>query len=280
MRIKYSCVVDNKAHFQLQGWLWLCSLIQFGKIEPSNIYIHCIVGTPKKILEKFSGTGANVLLIEPFGDKKYCNKIMQLSSEGLVDSDAIVLMDTDMIMLKNFEDTIDENYVSGKIVYFSNPETPTIDALFGLAGLKKTLPDVAIESDGEYFTYGANFNGGLYIIPKDYYAPIKFGWEKWAIWLLENGEPLREAKKEANIDQVGFCMTIHEKNIPIKYLDRRYNYHVLFDLGESCAPYVLHYHAQTDESGCLALDYAPKGAIKEAVEAANGLIKKNIKNFL
>ena len=277
MHINYSCLVDNKERFLNQGWLWLGSLIHFGKIDPKNIYVHCIEGTEPQYIEKCARTGANVSVVEPFGDKKFCNKIAQLSNEKLMDCDAVVLMDTDMIMLGNFEHTIDCDRIGGKVVYMKNPETPVIDSVFSLAGLQKTLPDIAIESDGEYFTYGANFNGGLYIIPKKYCGVVKSGWEKWSLWLLENGRALYEAKKGDNIDQVSFCMTVHENKIPVKYLDRQYNYHILFDLGEKKkCPYVLHYHARIDENHLIALDYAPKGIIEEAVAKANGFIKKYI----
>jgi hypothetical protein len=243
MRINYSCVVDNKERYQKQGWLWLNSLIHFGKIAPESIYVHCIQGTSDYYIDKCAGTGTNVSVIEPFGDKRYCNKIAQMSNEKLKDSDAVILMDTDMIMINNFEHTIDYDHISGKIIYMKNPETPVIDSVFELAKLKKSLPDRPIESDSNYLTYGANFNGGLYIIPNKFYGDIQSGWEKWSVWLLEFGKPLYEAKKQDNIDQVSFCMTVHENNIPVKYLDRLYNYHIIFDLGEKDkAPYVLHYH--------------------------------------
>jgi len=274
MRIKYSCLVDNQERYKKQGWLWVNSLICFGKINPSDIFVHCIKGMSDDYLKKCAGTGANVEITEPYGDKTYCNKIMQLSTPKLKDSDAVMLMDTDMIMLENFENTLDYDYINSKIVHFPNPETSVIDELFEIAGLKKTLPDKSIEAIPGYLTYGANFNGGLYVIPQKYYEIIRSGWEKWAQWMLRNGKPLYDAKREAHIDQLSFCMTVHENNIPIKYLDRLYNYHVLYDLGEEKSPYVLHYHRQTDENNLIALEYEPMGNIKKAVESANGFIKK------
>ncbi|MCL1794724.1 MAG: hypothetical protein FWG34_12755 [Oscillospiraceae bacterium] len=277
MRVNYSCVVDNKERYQKQGWFWLNSLLHFGKIDSGSIYVHCVRGTDSRYIEKCAGTGANVSVIEPFGDKKFCNKIAQLSNEKLKDCDAAILMDTDMIMLENFEHKLDYGRVGGKIVYMKNPETEVIGRIFEAAGLKKSLPDIPIESNGGYLTYGANFNGGLYAIPGKYCEAIKSGWEKWSLWLLENGKALYEANKADNIDQVSFCMAVHEKNIPIKYFGRLYNYHVIFDLGEKeKIPYVLHYHTATDENGLISPDYVLEGKIKEAVEAANALIKKYI----
>jgi len=282
-KVKYSCLVDNHGRYQRQGWLWLNSLIHFGKINPSDIFMHCVTGTGEDYIKKCAETGANVVITEPYGDKTYCNKIAQMSDVQLKDSDAVILMDADMIMLENFEDTLDFNYISAKIVNSPNPETSIIDKLFETAGIKKSLPDKAVELTEDYFTYGANFNGGLYVIPRKYYGIIKSGWEKWSQWLLirENGKPLYDAKKEAHIDQISFCMTVHENNIPVKYLSRLYNYPMPFDFTDrdkseniERIPYVLHYHRQTDENNLIALDYQPAVNIKKAVESANEFIKK------
>ncbi|MCL2772254.1 MAG: hypothetical protein FWD71_02795 [Oscillospiraceae bacterium] len=282
-KVKYSCLADNHERYQKQGWLWLNSLIYFGKINPSDIFVHCIAGTGEDYINKCAQTGANVVIIEPYGDKTYCNKIAQMSDDKLKDSDAVILMDTDMIMLENFENTLDYEYISAKIVNSPNPETHVIDKLFGAAGLKKSLPDKTVELMDDYLTYGANFNGGLYVIPQKYYDIIKSGWEKWSQWLLmrENGKPLYDAKREAHIDQVSFCMTVHENNIPVKYLNRLYNYPIPFDFSErdkseniDGTPYVLHCHRQTVENNLIILDYQPAENIIKAVDSANKFIEK------
>jgi len=270
-------MIDNKEKFQKQGWLWLNSLIYFGKINPQDIFVHCIRGTGDGYIKKCVATGANVVITEPYGDKTYCNKIAQMSDDKLKDSDVIVLMDADMIMLRKF-DIPGYDHVSGKIVDLPNPDISVIDSLFELAGLKKSesLPDIKVECM-DSFTYGANINGGLYIIPEKYYETIKSGWEKWSQWLLikENGKPIYDAKREMHIDQVSFCMAAHENNIPINYLDRLYNYPLPYDLGdEKTIPYVLHYHTMTDESHLLSVDYQTAGNIKKAVDLANGFIRK------
>jgi len=274
MRIKYSCVVDNKDQFKKQGWLWLNSLIYFGKINPSDIFIHCIRGMDQDYIKKCAGTGVNAVISDPYGDQTYCNKIAQLATGGLKDSDAVILMDTDMIMLENFENTLDFDSVSAKIVDNPNPGASVIDELFELAGLRKSLPDKSVECIDDP-TYGANFNGGLYIIPQKYYETVKSGWEKWSQWLLQYGKPLYDAKREAHIDQLSFCMTVHENNIPVKHLDRLYNYPLPYDFGdEKKLPYVLHYHTCTDENHLLSVDYQPAGNIKKAVDLANRFIRE------
>jgi hypothetical protein len=143
-----------------------------------------------------------------------------------------------------------------------------------MSGLKKTLPDVKVELN-EDITYGANFNGGVYIIPQKYYDAIQSGWEKWAEWLLINGKPMYEVKKEGHIDQVSFCMAVQENNLPVKYLNRLYNYPLPFqfeDLGVT--PYVLHYHTLMEEhkTHLLTVDYEPAEIIKNAIETANKFI--------
>jgi hypothetical protein len=91
----------------------------------------------------------------------------------------------------------------------------------------------------------------------------------------KNGAPLYKAKKEAHIDQLGFCMAAHENNIPVKYLGSLYNYHVLLDYAKpERVPYVLHYHTAADKKDFtgIELDYEPEGNIKKAVETANGFM--------
>ena len=273
MKINYSCVVDKQEKLKKQGWLWLNSLIKSGGINPDNIWMHFVDGVDAGFIEKCAALGANIKITEPFGDKKYCNKIAQMSNKKLKESDIIILMDTDMIMLENFEHLLtDIDYISAKIVDLENPPIEIIDAVFKLAGLKKVLPD--------YFTgykaaptYGANFNGGLYIIPAKYYDIIESGWQKWANWLLKNGKPLYNISKEAHIDQISFCMAVHENNLDIKYLDPRYNYPLPFDYGINEKLYVLHYHDKIDGNfSSLTPDFEPNENIKKAVDKANKLI--------
>ena len=274
MKINYSCVVDNKERYLTQGWLWANSLIKLGKVNPANIWVHFVRGIDDEYINKFAKEGINVALIDPYGDKKYCNKIAQMRNDELKDSDAIILMDIDMIVLDNFEDTLDFDYINSKIVNAINPPIEILDELFAMSGLKKVLPDLIVELN-QGMTYGANFNGGLYFIPKKYYDAVQSGWEKWSQWLLINGKPLYDAGKEANIDQVSFCMTVHENNIPIKYLTRLHNYPMPFQFGDAeRIPYVLHYHTVMEEhkSNLIKVDYEPLGNVKKAVEMANEFI--------
>ena len=276
MKINYSCVVDNHDKFKKQGWIWLNSLIALGGINPDNIWVHCVVGMDSEYIKKCEKIGANVEIIEPFGDKKYCNKLAQMSNAKLKDADVVILMDTDMIMLKNFEEQlVDLDCICGKIVDLPhNPPKHVIDEVYQIAGLTKTLPDYLTECEPSY-TYGANFNGGLYVIPRKYYDIIETDWQKWALWLLENGKPMYDAGKEAHIDQVSFSMTVQENELNIKYLNRAYNYPLPYDFGaDEDYPYILHYHDYVDADFLMALDYEPTGNIKKAVDTANGFITK------
>jgi len=278
MKINYSCVIDNKERYLQQGWFWLNSLIQLGKINPSNIWIHFIKDIDDAYIKKYADAGINIEFIEPFGDKKYCNKIMQMRNEKLKDSDVIILMDIDMIMLSNFENTLEYDCITSKIVNLANPAIEVIDELFAMSGLKKSLPDMKVELN-EDMTYGANFNGGVYVIPKKYYDAIQSGWEKWALWLINNGTPIYEAKREAHIDQVSFCMAVQENHLPVKYLNRLYNFPLPFPFDElGVVPYVLHYHTLMDEkkSYILSVDYEPAETIKKAIELANEFIMRII----
>ena len=276
MKVNYSCVVDKKERYLRQGWLWVNSLIELGKINPSNIWVHFITGTDDGYIDKVSNTGVNISVIEPYGDKTYCNKVVQMRNDGLKDADAVILMDIDMIMLEKFENTLDYEHISAKIVNDTNPSIEVIDELFAVAEVKKAIPHMTVELNTG-ITYGANFNGGLYIVPKKYYDVIQSGWEKWVQWMLKNGKPLYDAKREAHIDQLSFCMTVHENNIPVKYLSRLHNYPLPFQFGDSDRPpYVLHYHTLMDgnDRGLISVDYEPIGNIKKAIDKANEFLTR------
>ena len=276
MRIKYSCVVDNRERFRIQGRIWLSSLIHFGNIDPANIYVYCVNGTDAGFMRQCAETGVNVELTEPYGDKTYCNKIAQMGCGALRGFDAAILMDCDTVLLRNFEDAVDFGKISAKIVDMPNPDIEVIDRLFALAGLKKSdmIPDVKTECS-DRFTYGANFNGGVYIIPAKYYGAIGQGWKKWSRWLLDCGKPIYDADMQAHIDQVSFCMAVHENNIPVNHISRRYNYPTPYDFGGGEPfPYVLHYHKDADKNNIIETGYPLAGNIKKAVETANEMMSE------
>jgi len=224
MKVIYSCVVDVSYKFQYQGWLWANSLIINACVDPQNIWIHCIKGVDTGFKKLCAGLGINVLDIEPFGDGKYCNKIAQLFNPMLRNADIIVLMDTDTFVLSNFESELDSNRICAKPVDTPNPDISVFDTLFSMAGIEKSVSNTTATCIKKH-TYGANFNGGLYAVPKIFVDAMQISWVKWSNWLLSHAKQENRIDfPEIHIDQMSFCMSVHENKFPITELDVSLNF--------------------------------------------------------
>ena len=277
-KIVYSCVVDRDYKFQYQGWLWANSLVINANVAPKNIWIHCTYGVDADFKKQCTDLGLNVVDVEPFGDKKYCNKLTQLFNPALSKADILVLMDTDTFILSNFEWVLDSNYVCGKAVDKPNPSVTVLKELFTLAGLEKTLRDMKATCDDK-ITYGANFNGGLYAIPTGFLNELRVSWPKWANWLLSHiKQENRVNFDDMFIDQMSFCMAAHENGFPTKELNLSFNFplHILSKAENE--PSVLHYHWKLNHVGLI------KGIqddiLDNAVSKANDVIGKVFNNSI
>jgi len=276
MKVYYSCVVDINPKFHYQCWLWVHSLIEMAKINPQNIWVHYIKEVNLTFVEKLKSLGVQVKQIESFGDGKYCNKIAQLSNEALRNADVLILMDTDMIVTKDFSNEINLNCVSGKIVDLPNPEILVLNKIFSEAGIERTFGEIKTDLSEE-LTYAGNFNGGLYVIPQKYIESVYTSWRKWALWLLDM-KLLHEAGKGTHVDQVSFCMAIHENGIPIEHLHRKYNFPTHINFLKDIAPVVIHYHWELDEVGLLKINPNSTSDYKKCISEVNELIKRHFDN--
>ena len=276
MKVVYSCVVDKSYKFQYQGWLWVNSLIMNGQVEPQNIYMHCIKGIDEEFKKLCASLSVNVLGIEPFGDGKYCNKIAQMFTSQFQKADMVVLMDTDTFLVENFEKYLNPNLICAKPTDAPNPPINVFEKIFNLSGIKKSLGDMKVSIEDSY-TYGANFNGGLYCIPVKYLDAMRDSWSKWANWLLDH---VRQTDRiefpNIHIDQMSFCMAIHENEFPIQELDISFNFpfHILTEAVRE--PYMLHYHWKIDATGLI--ETVSDDILNSAIEKANTTVRRVFNN--
>jgi 2-polyprenyl-3-methyl-5-hydroxy-6-metoxy-1,4-benzoquinol methylase len=276
MKTYYSCVVDVNPKFHYQSWLLVHSLIEMANVSPQNIWIHYIVGVDVTFLEKLRSLGVQLKEIDSFGDGKYCNKIAQLSNESLKEADLVILMDTDMIVTQQISGEINFNCVSGKIVDYPNPEISVLNKIFSEAGIEEQLAPIKTDFS-EDLTYAGNYNGGLYVIPKIYLGEIYTSWKKWALWLLET-RFLHDVDKGIHVDQVSFCMTVHEKKIPIEHLHKKYNFPTHIDYFKDIEPAIIHYHWELDATGLLKTDLNSTKEYRESIRKVNALIQRHFDN--
>lgn len=277
-KIFFSCVVDTPPIFLYQAWNWAWSLIMYANVPPQHIFVHVISGINKRFVDKFADIGVQIIYINRFGDGKFCNKIMQLDTARLTEADVVYFMDVDMIVLQDIRNLASEQFISGKIVDYSNPQLSSLYEVFEKAGFHDCPPLVQVDLQPEQKTFSANFNGGLYIIPTKFIPDVSKTWKKWALWLLKNHGQFTDERVQAHVDQIAFCMSMHELKIPTNLLARTYNYptHTVFNKTEY--PCVLHYHRTLSVSGLLEVIEEAGVDFNQAIVKANDLISSKFDN--
>lgn len=281
--VKYSCFVDNTNKFIYQGWLLINSLIKNAKISPENIYVTHDENINSYFIDKCINLGVKTYQIEKFGDKKYCNKIIQLDNSGLYDADLVVLMDTDMVVTKNFENFLELDKISGKIVDLETPKLFVLEEIFDNLNInnKPEIVDVDVSNNN---TYNGNFNGGFYVIPNSVLKDLSFKWKKYAISLLNN-KILEKYNKENHVDQTSFCLAandlVNEEKITLFNLDNRFNFPLhLKNVSIIDKPFVIHYHWFIGNTGLIYTKNYKNTIIDEAIQEINKALLTTFDNTL
>jgi hypothetical protein len=135
---------------------------------------------------------------------------------------------------------------------------------------------------GQDLTFVGNCNGGMYGIPKHLVEQVDTAWRYWALWLLQNIEPLKKARKQTHVDQVAMWLAIHMGQIPFRHAPSNANYylhfagpHRWFDERSSIA--LLHYHDSAVDTATGRLKAPPGASAMEqaALSAANAQIDRS-----
>jgi len=219
----------------------------------------------------------NIVKVSRFGDQKYCNKIAQLETPKLTDSDAVVFLDTDMIVLRPINDIFTPGFISGKIVDNPNPSIDLLDHIYQLASFTDR-PQIIKTDCTDSTTFSNNLNGGLYVIPSLLLEQFCAKWKFWALWLLDNVNVLARENKAAHVDQVSFSLASHELKIPIKHLLREYNFPAHIDIVKSGRPAVIHFHDKISKTGLLDINGTIETSFSETIDKANQFIGSNFNN--
>lgn len=275
--IYYSCVVDASSLFYWQTWGLVNSLIKLGSVIPSQIYVHYTKEVEPAFLEQLRGLGVSLRSINRFGDGKFCNKIVQLSTPEFAQAKCVFFLDTDMIVLGNLAEAYIPNVIQGKIVDYSNPNLGVLQTIFDQAGFTD-YPAICTSDHEQELTFVNNFNGGLYLIPGTMIPQLGQRWQHWALWLIKNLEILERINKQAHVDQISFAMATHELALPVKNIGRKYNYPLHLAEDKTGYPLVLHYHRNVSPTGMLEATGAQDAEFSSALDKANQLIGKSFNN--
>lgn len=242
-----------------------------------QIIVQCIKGVSDLFLEYLERCGFEYILISPYLDKKYCNKIVQLDYFKNKEVESLILIDTDVYVLDDALYRLNSKFVCGKIVDAPNPPIDTIEHIFDQASLNLTD---RVETDWTLpanETINGNFNGGFYYIPGEYIPALEEYWKKWASWLFERGYLFKNKAHAIHTDQISFAMALSDGKIPFASIASNYNFplHSALtpaNLIESEPLHLLHYHRELDDFGFINSDHLTLNIAKEAVSFANGQI--------
>jgi hypothetical protein len=245
-RFAVSFIVDADPIYAYTGWHLVHSILKHTTLTPSDINVQCTSDVPDRVVERFAALGCRTHRLARFGDGRYCNKLAQWRNLRDQDIDHVVLLDTDMICIGDFTAFLPPDAIGGKVVDLANPDLTLLDHLFDRAGFADRPPTIPAEASGE-LTYQGNCNGGFYSIPAKFAEALFGAWCKRAEQLLADIEPLRAVGKDMHVDQISFCMALHETKLPFVSLPSNVNYflhfpgrHAQFDPSKPLT--LLHYH--------------------------------------
>ncbi|MDR8732329.1 hypothetical protein [Burkholderia pseudomultivorans] len=245
-RVIFSFIVDVDPKFAYQGYHLARSLIEHSADVPEDIHVQFTAEVSADTRDLFAALGCSRHQIERFGDGRYCNKIAQLTNLHEFDCSIVVLLDTDMIAVGDIRPFLSATHLVAKPVDFPNPPVATLEEIARMAGMT-TLPPAASVDASDETTLDGNFNGGFYSIPKQLSRQVDAEWRRWATWMLEHIEPLRNIGREIHADQVSMWLAVNMGGIPYRNAVSNVNYYVhcdgghrYFDAAHDIA--LLHYH--------------------------------------
>jgi hypothetical protein len=278
--VAVSFIVDADPVFPYTGWHLVHSILKHTSLAPSDIHVQFTPEVPDRIIRRFEGLGCRAHQLSRFGDGRYCNKLAQWKNLRDQNINHVVFLDTDTICIGNFAEFLPRDAIGGKVVDVANPELSLLDHLFERAGFADRPLTIRVEASSD-ITYQGNCNGGFYSMPSRFADTLFDAWRKRAEQLLADIEPLRAVGKEMHVDQISFCMALHDTGLPFVSLPSNVNYYLHF-VGQ---------HSQFDHSRPLALIHyhnsslnvlgllEPAGVVESheflATQKANEVIQEN-----
>jgi hypothetical protein len=276
-RVAFSFVVDQDPIFAYEGWHLAHSLANHCRVPMSDIHVQFTPEVAAGTVEVFRALGCSVHRLDRFGDGRYCNKLAQWDNLREVPAQHFVFLDTDTLCVANLLEQLPPEAVSAKVVDLDNPALDLLDEIFRRAGFADRPPLTLVDAR-KAPTYLGNCNGGLYSVPASHAQTLFEAWKRRALGLLADIEPLRRAGKENHVDQISFCLALHETRCPFVAASSNVNYYLHFTgmhrLWNPAVPIaLLHYHnTSIDVVGKLQ----PKAKLQPHEARAVALANKQI----
>ena len=274
----YSCVVDDDPKFLLQTHIFIHSLLSLG-VKPKAIFIN-FVFDDEEVINAFADKGVNVSVYNKFGDKKYCNKLVQFSNKSLLNCDYIFLCDCDIGFVKPLDALVKSapNHIIGKVVDAANPPLSLLQSVF--EHYDKNIGNVVDVHGGRSSAF--NINGGFVGFPVALFKSFGERWKHYALDMLNNADLVDMLNNYSkHIDQISFSLTASEFKA-FKNIDARFNFPVhssaLIELNKSLANdiHCIHYHDCFTATGLIKK--VNNAQVDRYLEQLNKVITSNFNN--
>ena len=277
----YSMVLDNVPAHPYQVESLLLTLQACGAAPREALVVQCTDRVSASVKDRLAESGYTVLVIEPYLDQKYCNKIAQLdyfASQEMDGREGVFLFDSDTVVLSEL-DVPDRERIWGKIVDHHNPPLSTLRSVFSAA--RVPLPRIMPCDWNAGDTIETNFNGGLIYVPMGLVGNLRAAWRRWAEFLFDHKELFPGPSQGDHIDQVSFAMALASEGFSYGHLPANWNYPchekrptpLSFDPSQAIR--VLHYHQCLDAFGLIAPVVANDAACEAAAKRANTVISES-----
>ena len=284
-KVFYSCVIDDDPKFYWQGYIFVNSLVNLARVDGKRIFVH-MTAKNAEFEEFLFQKNVNIKYIEPWGDRKYCNKLQQLETQELQQADYLFFCDADIAIVNDLSVLVEDskNSILGKIVDFDNPDISTLEKIYDIFQLEHPKRNNDTLNGQE--TFEGNFNGGLYGMPSKYLEQFALQWKKYAQEML-NSDSIKEllAKKINHVDQISFSLALNKLKHPYKLLSWEFNcpthikdFDVLNQKLVGKDINVIHYHSNLSSVGLL--NQVDNGLINKTINIINALLQNNFNNKL
>lgn len=251
--IAWSCVLDDTPALWNHFLVWIATLIECAQVAPEAIVVHHVADLRPDVRRVAARLGLRTQPLPRFDRRTpHANKIGQCFSD-FCGAARVVLTDVDLAFLAPPPVERIRAAVAGKLVDHPNPPVDVLCDLFRRAGVE--APDARLSvasfdlagSLNAFQTFPANYNGGFYAIDRAILADLGSAWARRTRWLLDAA--LIPAPYEVHVDQIAFCMAVHELGLDTASLDSAWNLpsHVQTLPGDA-PPFVVHHHGQLDDA--------------------------------
>ena len=267
-----ACVADSKPKYLIEALRFAHALTLNPEFrEFADLYIGVFPDTPRKFVDAYRETGANVVMLgERLRSHGPSNKLLVLDAEILGAYGHVALVDCDILPVKPFPELLDFDGVQAKIADLNTVNCSQLSAVFDLLGVP--MPEQRWQTSIDRIATTCYCNTGCIIFSGSLLHQFVSRWRQFNDVLLTNKQML--GKHGYFLDQASFCVcvsTFLEKFRPLP-LEMNFPGHFAFDEYPddtlTVAPKLLHYHDRVDvENGALDLTDLPN--VQEIVAAFN-----------